>query len=100
MTIAWCWFGLAVYEEYSEQGKALAAGTTMDGFAAVFGGVPLVLAHVIGLVLLLILGWSGWRASGIVLGAVAVSVASLIGLGIAQILFEGRVFGVEELFVP
>jgi hypothetical protein len=59
-----------------------------------------VLAHVIGLVLLLILGWSGWRASGIVLGAVAVSVASLIGLGIAQILFEGRVFGVEELFVP
>ena len=100
MAIAWGWFGFAVYEEYSEQGKALAAGTSMDGFAAVFGGVPLVLAHVIGLILLLILGWYGWRVTGIVFGVAAVSVASIIGLGIAQILFAGQVFGIEETFVP
>ena len=100
MTVAWCWFGFAVYEEYSEQGKALAAGTSMDGFAAFFGGIPLVLAHLIGLILLLILGWCGWRIHGIFIGVAAVSSASLIGLGVAQILFEGRVFGIDETFVP
>lgn len=100
MSLAWSWLGLAVSEEYTEQGKALAAGTTMEGFAALVGGVPLVVAHVVGLAVLLLLGWRECRARGIVVGTAAVIGASLVGLGLAQILFEGQVFGVVEEFVP
>lgn len=100
MSIAWCWFGLAVFEEASDRGKALAAGTSMDGFAATVGGIPLAVAHAIGLVLLLTLGWRVWRARGLALGLAGVVAASLIGLGVAQLIFEGRVFDAEQLFIP
>jgi hypothetical protein len=56
--IAWVWYGFAHFEAQTEQPKALSAGTTMAGFAEVIGGViPLVLAHLLGLALLLVLGW-------------------------------------------
>ncbi|RGE22397.1 hypothetical protein [Leucobacter sp. wl10] len=92
MPIAWAWYGLTLYEEESEQGKALVAGTTMEGFAATFGLVPLVIAHAIGLGLLLYNGWRGWGGRGLAFGAAALVIASLAGLIFAQLLFGGDLF--------
>ncbi|MEV8338850.1 hypothetical protein [Leucobacter sp. NPDC077196] len=91
MTVAWTWMGFATLEEITEQGKAEAAGTTMAGFAALIGGVPLVVAHLIGLSLLLRAGWRWWRGEGLICGLGATAVVSLIGFGVAQILFGGQV---------
>lgn len=63
--IAWAWYGLAQEEAQSEQGKAVAAGTSMAGFAEVVGGLPLILAHLLGLGMLLIFGWRGYRRRGV-----------------------------------
>lgn len=90
--VAWSWYGFAQAEAQSEQGKALAAGTTMAGFGEVFGGVPLVLAHIVGVVALGLLGWMGYRGRGIAFALVAVLIASLIGIGVAQWLYGGQLF--------
>ncbi|GAA4068432.1 hypothetical protein GCM10023065_21660 [Microbacterium laevaniformans] len=47
--IAWAWYGLAQEEAQNEQGKAVAAGTSMAGFAEVVGGLPLVLGIAVSL---------------------------------------------------
>ena len=39
--IAWAWYGMAQEEAQSEQGKAVAAGTSMAGFAEVDRQQPL-----------------------------------------------------------
>jgi len=101
--IAWTWYGLAFFEAQTEQGKALSAGTTMAGTGELMGGVPVALAHVGGLITLLILGWKGYRARGIVLAFVAVLVCSAIGIGVAQVLWEGQLFqlGIDnDTYVP
>lgn len=100
LTITWGWFGLSIAEEASEQGKAEAAGTTMAGFAATIGGVPLVLAHVIGLVVLSRIGWRIWRGAGLAYAVLAVAAASLVGLGISQLLFAGNLFYTDAVFTP
>lgn len=100
MATAWFWFGLSVSEEASEQGKAEAAGTTMAGFAATVGGVPLVLAHIVGLVLLSMIGWRTWRGAGLACAVLAVAAASLVGLGVGQLLFSGNLFYTAPVFVP
>lgn len=100
MTAAWFWFGLSISEEASEQGKAEAAGATMSGFAATVGGVPLVLAHIVGLVLLALIGWRAWRGAGLAYAALAVAAASLVGLGVGQLLFGGNLFYTAPVFVP
>lgn len=51
-TIAWIWYGLVQFEAQTEQSKAVSARTTMAGVAEVWGGFPLVIAHVVGLVTL------------------------------------------------
>lgn len=90
--IAWAWYGLAQEEAQSEQGKAVAAGTSMAGFAEVVGGLPLILAHLLGLGMLLIFGWRGYRRRGVTLAIAAVGVASLIGVLFAQLLWAGELF--------
>ena len=64
----------------------------MAGFAEVIGGVPLILAHLIGLILLLVVGWWAYGKRGIALAIVAVIVASGIGIIVAQILWGGELF--------
>ncbi len=101
--IAWGWYGFAHAEAQSEQGKALSAGTTMAGFAEVIGGIPLVLAHVIGLMLLVVVGGFGYGRRGILYAVGAVLAASVIGICVAQWAFGGQLFelGVgNETFVP
>jgi hypothetical protein len=94
MIIAWIWFGLAFEEEMTEQPKALAAGTTEAGWGAVVGGVPLVVAHVVGLVLLAIVAVRGraTRWTGFVYAIVAVAFASGVGIVVAQVLWAGQLF--------
>ena len=92
-----------MFEAQSEQPKALAAGTTEAGFGEVVGGVPLVFAHVVGLVALMLLGWFGYRGRGLLMAAASLAVASLIGIGIAQLLWQGELFqlGIDnDIFVP
>lgn len=92
MALAWTWYGLAQFEAQTEQSKALSADTTMAGFAEVVGGVPLVLAHLIGLLLLVLFGWAGWRGKGVWFGILAVIIASVLGIAMAQILWAGELF--------
>ncbi|ROS29449.1 hypothetical protein EDF22_1187 [Rathayibacter sp. PhB127] len=89
---SWCWFGFAMAEAQSEQGKALAAGTTMAGFGETVGGIPVAVAHVVGLIVLLVLAHRAYPGSALVIAGTAVIVASVIGLGGAQLLFGGAVF--------
>ena len=89
--IAWTWYGGAQFEAQSEQPKALSAGTTMAGFAELVGGVPLLIAHLLGLVLLLF-GWWGYGKRGIAMALAALTVTSLIGVIVAQFLFAGELF--------
>lgn len=101
--IAWVWYGMAQEEAQSEQGKAVSAGTSMAGFAELVGGVPLVLAHLVGLGVLLILGWRSYRARGIILAVVAVAIASAIGILCAQLLWAGDLFELgigNDTYVP
>lgn len=94
MPVFWCWYGLAQLEAETEQGKALAAGTTMAGTAFWMGGVPLILAHIVGAAMLLPLGWEIWRGRGIAFGALAVAVASAVGIGVGELVFDGQLFEV------
>ena len=89
---SWCWYGFAMAEAQSEQGKALAAGTTMAGFGEAVGGIPVAVAHVVGLIVLLLLAHRAYPGSALVFAGTAVIVASVIGLGGAQLLFGGAVF--------
>ena len=70
----WLMLVIASYEEASEQGKAVAAGTTMAGTTIVLGVIPLVIVHLIGFVILCALGALGriHRSKGALLGAAAV----------------------------
>lgn len=99
LAVAWAWYGLAIHEEASEQSKVEAAGTTMAGFAALFGGVPLVLANPVGVVLLSVLGWRTWRAAGLAYTVFSVTAASLLGLGAAQFLFGSNLFNTDPIFI-
>ncbi|MDN3495822.1 hypothetical protein QL996_07780 [Planococcus sp. APC 4015] len=91
-SISWTWYGFAQFEAQSEQGKALSAGTTMAGFAELLGGLPLALAHFVGIATLAVLGWHSYRGRGIVLAIVVVLITSAIGIGVAQVLWAGELF--------
>ncbi|QHF26017.1 hypothetical protein GTU73_08500 [Rathayibacter sp. VKM Ac-2804] len=101
---SWCWLGFAMAEAQSEQGKALAAGTTMAGFGEAVGGIPVAVAHVVGLIVLLVLAHRAYPGSALVFAGTAVIVASVIGLGGAQLLFGGAVFHFDpenrQTYVP
>ncbi|GAA2585676.1 hypothetical protein GCM10009862_25940 [Microbacterium binotii] len=101
MTGAWFLLPLASLEEATEQPKALAAGTTMAGTTLVMGVLPLILAHIIGFVVLCAVGGAGRvsRRVGVVWGAVAVVVASVIGLAVVWVLSGGELIYTFE-YVP
>lgn len=103
VAIAWFWYGFMQFESQTEQGKALAAGTTMAGFAEFFGGVPLVFAHLLMLTVLLVFGCKEYGEQGIVFSIIAVVVASGLGILFAQVVWQGQLFelGIDnDTFVP
>jgi len=101
MTGAWFLLPLASLEELTEQGKAVATGTTMAGTTFWFGVLPLLLAHAVGLVLLCSIGAVGRydRRSGIWLGIAAVAAASILGLVVTLILSGGQLIATYN-YVP
>jgi hypothetical protein len=94
MFVAWMLLNLASLEEATEQGKAIVAGTTMAGTTLMFGVVPLIVAHLLGLALLgvIALGGRGSRRSGILYAIGGVVAASVIGLAVALILTGGQLY--------
>ncbi len=101
MTGAWILVPLASVEELTEQGKAVAAGTTMAGTTFFFGVLPLIFAHIVGLLILCSIGVAGRYDSrgGLGLGVAAVAAASLIGLIVALILSGGQLIATST-YVP
>lgn len=102
MASAWSWYGMAYFEEMTEQSKALAAGTTMEGLGAMMGVPPVVLAHLIGLIVLGVIATR--RAStelrGLFMAVAVVALTSLIGIGVAQLLWDGDLFGMGANMRP
>lgn len=92
MIVAWNWYAYAQADAQAEQPRALAANTTMEGFAELIGGVPLALAHLIGLGLLLTFGWRAWRWKGLAFAAAAVLAVSLISIIVTQLVWGGELF--------
>ncbi|PYY39003.1 hypothetical protein [Curtobacterium sp. MCPF17_046] len=82
---AWIWLTLASTEQVSESAKAPPGDTSTDGFFVMFGVVPLVLAHLLGLVILRSIAPRERDARGTswTMAAVAVLVTSGVGLAVA-----------------
>ena len=90
---AWLWLGLAGTEQVTESAKAPPGDTSTEGIFVLFGAVPLVLAHLLGLA---VLRWTAPRARGgrgrrWVVASAAVLATSAIGLAVAM-LVDGGVF--------
>lgn len=92
LTAGWLWFAFAFFEEWSEQCKATAAGTTMAGTGAALGLAPLIALHVVMLLVLIGTARRGQAAPNIGLGLGATAVASASALLVAQLLSNGTVF--------
>ena len=83
---AWLWLGLASTEQVTESAKAPPGDTSTEGLFVIFGVVPLVIVHLLGLA---ILQWTAPRARGDrgtrwIMAAAAVLVASAVGLAVAM----------------
>jgi hypothetical protein len=92
MAAAWLWLNLASLEEATEQPKALAAGTTMAGTTLLLGGIPLIVAHALGVVILSAGAGTvrGSRRSAVVAAVVAVGIASAVGVTFVLIVNGGQ----------
>lgn len=90
--VGWLWFAFAYFEEWSEQCKAIAASTTMDGLGATLGMAPLIGLHVVILALLIGMAWRGRIGTRVIIGLSATAVASAVALLVAQSLLTGTVF--------
>ena len=99
--VAWAWCWLSFDEEFSEEGKAQAAGTTMAGWGLQFGLIPVLVVHALVLVCLFLAIRDGWRTVGrsllIALGALVAT--SLPGFIAVQILSGGSMFE-PPVYVP
>jgi hypothetical protein len=82
---AWAWLALASTEQVTESAKAPPGDTSTDGLFVMFGVVPLVLAHLLGLVILRSIAprERDERRGSWAMAAVAVLVTSGIGLAVA-----------------
>tara|TARA_R110002124_G_C8807241_1_gene502896 strand:+ start:278 stop:724 length:447 start_codon:yes stop_codon:yes gene_type:complete len=94
LTVAWFWYGLSFSEEMTEQCKSAAANSSMAGFGLAFGGIPLVIIHVLTLVPMLVIGamYYSKRTSGVVLAVVVVVAASGFGIIVNELLWGGQLF--------
>lgn len=94
LCVAWFWYGLSFNEEMTEQCKSLAAGDSEEGIGWLLGGPPLVLAHIVFFVSLLLVGRRNHEQprTGALLGLVALVAASALGIGVNQLVWTGELF--------
>lgn len=92
--LSWAWFGFVEFEVLTEECKAQAAGTSEEGFGFLIGTIPLILAHLLGLALLIWFGTVAYRPRGFgpVWALFMVAISSLAGLTVAQLLWNGELF--------
>ncbi len=99
---AWIWCGMAYAEEFSEEPKAQAAGTTMAGWGLGWGLVPVLVFHglvVIGGIVALRDGGRRGVLVSIVSALALVALVSLPGFVAVQLLFGGTMFE-PPVYVP
>lgn len=94
LCVGWFWYGLSFSEEMTEQCRSVAANSSMAGFGLAFGGIPLVIIHVLTLVPLLVIGamYYSKRTSGVALAVFVVAAASGFGIIVNELLWEGQLF--------
>ena len=102
MVCAWFLLPFVSLEEVTEQGKAEAAGTTMAGLTLYFAVIPLIVAHVLGLVILGAIAITGRhpRRSGVLYAVPAVVIASAIGVAVALLVSGGELIVPPSRYVP
>ncbi|WP_334153085.1 hypothetical protein [Microbacterium sp.] len=96
---AWCW--LSFDEEFSEESKAQAAGTTMAGWGLQFGLIPVVVLHALVLIGLFLAIRGGRRAVGrsLLIALAVLAITSLPGFVVMQALSGGSMFE-PPVYVP
>lgn len=94
LCLGWFVYGLAFFEEMTEACKSIAADESPTGIGFLLGGVPLVVAHLVVLVPLLLIGARSHsqRAVGIALAVAAVVVASGLGIAVNELVWTGDLF--------
>jgi hypothetical protein len=94
LCLAWFWYGLSFFDEMTEQCKAVAASSSMAGTGLLLGGGPLVFAHLVVLLPLLLIGikYRSPRRMGILVAVAAVLVASALGIVVNELLWTGDLF--------
>ncbi|WP_439901601.1 hypothetical protein [Microbacterium azadirachtae] len=101
--VAWLWVAMAYGEEFSEEGKARAAGTTMAGTGFAIGLVPVLILHAVSIVFATLLAREGWGRpllGRFVVAVFAVGAASLPGFVLWMLLSPGGTMFVPEPYVP
>jgi|SRR6478736_4905561 len=97
LAIAWFWYGFAFFEEMTEQCKALAADSSAAGTGLALGAIPLAIAYLMIALPLLLIGvkYRARRRTGVLLALAVVLVASLIGIGVSELLWGGNLFAMS-----
>lgn len=94
MAVSWMWLSLMSLEEVQEAAKAGSGSDAADGTTFSYGGIPLVAAHVAGLVLISIFG-SRWRFRPVpasILAFVIVAIESAFGFFVTFAVNGGQIF--------
>lgn len=97
LCLAWFWYGLAFFDEMTEQCKSVAAGSSSAGTGLLLGGLPLVLSYLVILILLLLVGakYHSQRRRGLLIALLAVAVASVISIGVNELVWTGDLFAMS-----
>lgn len=102
LAVAWAWCGMSYDEEFSEQSKALAAGSTMEGWGMSIGLIPALIVHVLvaaGVFLAVRDGGRRGALASLGLAFAIVAAMSLPGFIAVQMLFGGSMFE-PPVYVP
>ncbi|MFJ4997751.1 hypothetical protein ACIP5T_06340 [Microbacterium sp. NPDC088619] len=100
--VAWVWCGMSYEEQFSEQSKAVSAGSTMEGWGFTVGLVPVLVFHAlvaIGAFLAVRDGGRRGVLASLALALVLVVAVSLPGFVAVQLLYGGTMFA-PPVYVP
>ncbi|OAN39773.1 hypothetical protein [Microbacterium sp. H83] len=99
---AWVWCGMSYEEQFSEQGRSVAAESSMEGWGFATGLVPVLVFHALVAIALLFAlrdgGRRGWSAS-LALTPLVLAALSLPGFITVQLLYGGSMFD-PPVYVP
>lgn len=100
--VAWVWCGMSYEEQFSEQSKAVSAGSTMEGWGFTVGSVPVLVFHALVAIGAFFAVRDGGRRgvlASLALALVLVVAVSLPGFVAVQLLYGGTMFA-PPVYVP